>query len=531
MAATAAIDPLLLSSIMDEYTGDTDGAHLDGQGSAVFASGNTYTGSFKSSMMDGHGCYQWADGVRYTGELRANEVSGDGTLEWPDGAVYTGQLHAGLRHGRGVYRCARSAVRYEGDWVHGLRQGHGVIEFSGSACEPGGCVASYDGNWQHNRKNGRGRFQYASGNVYDGDWLDDVKHGHGRMHWRALHEVYVGNWHNGQPHGQGAYYWLKKSDDGREEIAKRARRNYYEGEFFEGKRQGRGTMHYADGSVYVGMFVDNLKHDDAAVFIYADGRVYRGAFDNDRIQLPSGGPAAAPGSSPLPTPGRPLPSPPVLHIDDLLPGSAADVEREQVEHVVLRHLAQLRELYTWYSQLGSGAARDDDSWLLSRLQLSQMLADCAVPSRRLDAAALLDVLAPACRHAAEAGLLNDLLPDPQQPDQTLLFRQFLEGLVRIAQARFALLHGSLPDRLSHLLSQHLLAQPPAVLQDRGALHERRRGQLLDVLAVRHQQQQPQATSHVDGDAAAGAAWLRDRPLLPADLADDSVWVSAGRVAR
>eukprot|EP01116_Phalansterium_solitarium_P006276 TRINITY_DN1857_c0_g4_i1.p1 TRINITY_DN1857_c0_g4~~TRINITY_DN1857_c0_g4_i1.p1 ORF type:complete len:135 (+),score=26.12 TRINITY_DN1857_c0_g4_i1:442-846(+) len=106
------------------------------------------------------------------------------------------------RHGRGVYRCARSAVRYEGDWVHGLRQGHGVIEFSGSACEPGGCVASYDGNWQHNRKNGRGRFQYASGNVYDGDWLDDVKHGHGRMHWRALHEVYVGNWHNGQPHGQ-----------------------------------------------------------------------------------------------------------------------------------------------------------------------------------------------------------------------------------------------------------------------------------------------------------------------------------------
>ena len=57
---------------------------------------------------------------------------------------------------------------------------------------------------------------------------------------------YEGQWHNNLPHGQ--IIELNPSGD------------KYEGEYFEGKRQGQGTLTLSSQKTYVGAFVDNMPH-------------------------------------------------------------------------------------------------------------------------------------------------------------------------------------------------------------------------------------------------------------------------------
>ena len=49
----------------------------------------------------------------------------------------------------------------------------------------------------------------------------------------------------------------------------------------------------------------------------------------------------------------------------------------QVEFAVLRHIAELRAIYSFYSSLGLGES-PDNTFLLTRLQLWRMLMDCDV---------------------------------------------------------------------------------------------------------------------------------------------------------
>lgn len=57
----------------------------------------------------------------------------------------------------------------------------------------------------------------------------------------------------------------------------------FEGEWFEGKMQGKGVYYYADGSVYDGAWVTG-KMQGKGAFIYPNGNKYDGDFFV-RIQL------------------------------------------------------------------------------------------------------------------------------------------------------------------------------------------------------------------------------------------------------
>jgi hypothetical protein len=39
--------------------------------------------------------------------------------------------------------------------------------------------------------------RYASGNFYDGEWQNNVKHGKGTMIWKDRGEMYTGSWEVG----------------------------------------------------------------------------------------------------------------------------------------------------------------------------------------------------------------------------------------------------------------------------------------------------------------------------------------------
>jgi hypothetical protein len=75
---------------------------------------------------------------------------------------------------------------------------------------------------------------------------------------------YSGEWSNGQANGIGIYTW---SLDGK------WAGYWYEGSFMDGKMNGPGTMHAADGSRYEGTWIED-QVDGAVVHTLVDGTVY-----------------------------------------------------------------------------------------------------------------------------------------------------------------------------------------------------------------------------------------------------------------
>ncbi|MAP01856.1 MAG: hypothetical protein CMD01_03455 [Flavobacteriales bacterium] len=68
--------------------------------------------------------------------------------------------------------------------------------------------------------------------------------------------------------GFGIYSWADK----------------YEGEWTDGKRNGKGTMHWSDGTKYQGQWKEDKRHGQG-IYTYGEGEwegdVYSGEFKND----------------------------------------------------------------------------------------------------------------------------------------------------------------------------------------------------------------------------------------------------------
>jgi hypothetical protein len=53
-----------------------------------------------------------------------------GTLSWPNGDEYQGELLHDLPHGKGTMKYTGHRPKtYVGDWVNGVREGHGSLLF------------------------------------------------------------------------------------------------------------------------------------------------------------------------------------------------------------------------------------------------------------------------------------------------------------------------------------------------------------------------------------------------------------------
>eukprot|EP01017_Pseudomicrothorax_dubius_P007010 TRINITY_DN12115_c0_g1_i3.p1 TRINITY_DN12115_c0_g1~~TRINITY_DN12115_c0_g1_i3.p1 ORF type:complete len:151 (+),score=40.11 TRINITY_DN12115_c0_g1_i3:414-866(+) len=112
--------------------------------------------------------------------------------------------------------------------------------------------AQYSGLWIENMPHGQGLMLYEDGSSYDGDWEKGLRSGNGKMvrvlgkdreTGEIIQEVYLGQFKDDFFHGNGT---LTNSDT-----------SYYKGQWFKGKRQGRGEMKKKDGMVYIGYFNDD----------------------------------------------------------------------------------------------------------------------------------------------------------------------------------------------------------------------------------------------------------------------------------
>eukprot|EP00033_Pygsuia_biforma_P001859 GCRY01002079.1.p1 GENE.GCRY01002079.1~~GCRY01002079.1.p1 ORF type:complete len:288 (+),score=62.01 GCRY01002079.1:123-986(+) len=130
--------------------------------------------------------------------------------------------------------------------------------------------SEYTGEWCGNKKEGKGMMQYSDGSVYDGEWVNDKRHGVGSF-WvcvaprtktrpAKLRIQYEGEWCEGRIEGKGEMYY----ENG----------DHYEGEFVNGKRQGYGRQTYYQTSIF--------EIDEEGVE-HVKPHFYEGDFNDDKL--------------------------------------------------------------------------------------------------------------------------------------------------------------------------------------------------------------------------------------------------------
>jgi hypothetical protein len=160
-----------------------------------------------------------------------------GTLTMPE-KVYKGELLHDLPHGKGTMKYSgKTPGTYEGDWVNGVREGHGLLFFKDGR--------GYVGKWANGKKHGIGTSTYYKKLVYTGSWRHGEMHGHGVL-VQADGAVYEGHFSCGHLTGCGTMKW----PNGR----------LYTGSWHCNQRQGRGLEVEPDGGKYTGKWDRDDKH-------------------------------------------------------------------------------------------------------------------------------------------------------------------------------------------------------------------------------------------------------------------------------
>ncbi|KPP65479.1 hypothetical protein Z043_116098 [Scleropages formosus] len=342
-----------------------------------------------------------------SGAFSKGNMHGHGVYSWVDGIRYEGQFIFNVPMGHGTYTWPDGSF-YEGEVVSGIRHGVGTYR-----C--GTKDVFYRGQWQRGKRQGKGIIYYNKEMTswYEGDWVNNIKDGWG-VRCYPSGNVYEGQWRNNARHGEGTMKWL-------------ALGQRYAGQWEEGVQQGRGThawflrrvpgSQYALRNEYAGDFAQGVRHGQGR-FCYASGAVYSGGWRSDK-------------------------------------------KHGQMEFAVLRHIAELRTAYNFYSSLGNEES-PDNTFLLTRLQLWRLLKDCQVQRHGITLVRVDRLLQGKCATLANCGFYPDygltvgpsysvlsprdvrcgVLPcfsseegSPEEvhsPFGTLLFRRFLSCLVILA---------------------------------------------------------------------------------------------------
>lgn len=148
---------------------------------------------------------------------------------------------------------------YVGEWDRGAMEGQGAFTFYDGA--------TYSGAWMSNRQEGEGVAQYKpharpANAVHDADVTGSKKK-------QRVGPTYEGQWSNGKYDGKGKL----TSENG----------TTYDGEWVEGVKHGYGVQKYKSGQVYEGKFSWGQR-EGHGVLISSTGYSYAGDWSNGFIE-------------------------------------------------------------------------------------------------------------------------------------------------------------------------------------------------------------------------------------------------------
>ncbi len=97
------------------YSGKFNQDRITGLGSMVYKSGDKYVGHWKNEQPSGNGTFYYATGERYEGEFLNGKYEGKGKLYYSNGSYYEGEWKDDLKHGYGAYVDIKG-TSVEGQW-------------------------------------------------------------------------------------------------------------------------------------------------------------------------------------------------------------------------------------------------------------------------------------------------------------------------------------------------------------------------------------------------------------------------------
>ena len=227
-----------------EISGYFIAGKLDGQGKIQFPNGAVHKGEFKNDKLNGKGKIIESGGIILKGMFSNNQLNGIGDITFPNGVKQIGEFKEGLLNGEG------DIINSNGDILEGTFQNGDLIKSNGITFKNGniyeGGVHLYiekNDNDDDSRnfvflRDGIGKTTYQNGSIYEGNYKEGKRDGKGIYVDQDGTIIYQGEWQNGKRHGQGTY----KDQEG----------NVYQGEWQNGKRHGQGTYKDPQGNVYQG---------------------------------------------------------------------------------------------------------------------------------------------------------------------------------------------------------------------------------------------------------------------------------------
>jgi hypothetical protein len=139
----------------------------------------------------------------YQGAFEEGVLLGRGTVHWKNGDALAGEfdLHGGCE---GVLEY-RSGDKYEGQVLHGLREGKGKMHYTSGAL--------FDGQWSKDMREEHGRLAWPSGDWVEGEWRGGSCPKAAGRHTEANGDVFEGalsvTW---EPPEDATLLWAQDSD-------------------------------------------------------------------------------------------------------------------------------------------------------------------------------------------------------------------------------------------------------------------------------------------------------------------------------
>lgn len=218
--------------------------------------GSRFKGSIINYKMEGKGTLEMQDGTIYEGDFHLGIFDGNGILKFANGESYTGQFVNGIKTGTGEY-IFKNGSSYKGNWLNDQYNGQGIFKDINSG--------TYTGKFQKNEPQGQFSIKFNDGGSYDGVFKGWKKNGYGTATF-TNGDIYIGDFVNDAFQGQGKY------------VAEAGW--FYEGAFIEGVFAQQGKMVMADGKTWYSGSFENGKYDGSGEFHFADGQYYKGMFKN-----------------------------------------------------------------------------------------------------------------------------------------------------------------------------------------------------------------------------------------------------------
>jgi hypothetical protein len=208
----------------------------------IYPNGFIYEGSFREGLRHGEGTlYHKPSNYQYKGSWENDKKNGK-CIEIINGDIFDGFYKNGIREGKCTI-IYRNKDKFIGTLKEGKKDGYGEIIFFKTN-------TTYKGGFKNNLYDGKGEIISKSGYYYKGEFLEGLRHGDNCTEIKKDFKKYVGSFRRDKMNGKGIFEWY--SGDNKDDI--------YNGEFKDDLFEGFGTYKYSNGTIYKGDFFHGKKH-------------------------------------------------------------------------------------------------------------------------------------------------------------------------------------------------------------------------------------------------------------------------------